>query len=680
MIRVIACIFEQHNLWLVLVAAAICICACAGVFFILGGLDHGSRGRRRWLFVAGLSAGGGTWATHFVAMLGYQPGMPVGYDLGWTLLSAAIGVIGAWTAFEIFDRFVSGIGRTVAGLVLGASIVGLHYVGMAGVQAAAQKLWAWDLVIPSLCFSAAFSIVALTIFALSAQWWRQLAAAGLLLGAIVSLHFTGMGALTLAPDPTLAMPAQALDENMLAVTVAVGAAAALLIGVVLAFADRRIAATELAAAKQAAEMALHDALTGLPNRRCLLERMRAMLEAPGARLAVAAVDLDRFKPVNDLYGHAVGDELLVQVARLLAEEAGSDSIVARLGGDEFVLVTAYESEDQLIRKLSNLCAKFAQPIKLARNQVTVGATMGIAIAPADGSEADLLLRRADVALYRAKAEGRGRFAFFEAGMDARVHERAALEQELRAAVANDEIVPYFQALVHLETGEVAGYEILVRWPHAVRGLVMPSEFIPIAVETGLIGELTFNVLRRACRETLNWPGAPRISLNIAPVQLQDPQLPQKLLQVLAECGFPPARLEIEVTEDALVGDYEAARLVLVSLKNVGVRISLDDFGTGYSSLRHLRDLPFDVLKIDRSFISSMGDSAEALSIVKTIVQLAKSLGLGVTAEGIETEAQASELQTLGCERGQGFLLGRPAAGPLSSEDAAAAQGATIQAA
>jgi diguanylate cyclase (GGDEF)-like protein len=538
---------------------------------------------------------------------------------------------------------------------------------MIGVQAAAQKVWAIGLVIPSVCFSAAFSIAALNVFALASKPWRAFAAPALLLGAIVSLHFIGMGALTLMPDPRLAMPDAALDENMLAVTVAIGAAAALLIGVVLAFADRRIAATELAAAKQAAEMALHDALTGLPNRRCLIERLTALLEAPNAKLAIVAIDLDRFKPVNDLYGHTVGDELLVHVARLLTDEAANAGLVARLGGDEFVLALPYETEDGLIRQLSGLGTKFARPLQLGPNQVTVGATLGVAVAPADGQAPDVLLRRADVALYRAKAEGRGRFAFFETGMDARVHERAALEQALRSAIASNEILPHFQALVHLETGEVAGYEVLVRWPHAERGLIMPSDFIPIAIEVGLIGELTFNVLRRACRETLDWPGAPRISLNIAPIQLQDAALPQKLLQILAECGFPPARLEIEVTEDALVGDYEAARLVLVSLKNVGVRISLDDFGTGYSSLRHLRDLPFDVLKIDRSFINGMSDSAEALSIVKTIVQLAKSLGLGVTAEGIETEAQASELQSLGCERGQGFLLGRPAPGPRPVE-------------
>jgi len=303
--------------------------------------------------------------------------------------------------------------------------------------------------------------------------------------------------------------------------------------------------------------------------------------------------------------------------------------------------------------------------------------LGVALAPVDGEEANLLLRRADAALYRAKEEGRGRFAFFEAGMDARALERAALEQELRLAVRNDEIAPFFQPLVQLESGDVTGYEILARWSHAKRGLVAPDQFIKIAEETGLIGELTFNVLRRACIEALDWPQTPRLSLNIAPSQLRDAALPQKLLKVLTECGFPPARLEIEITEDALVADFDGARRLLSSLKNLGMRIALDDFGTGYSSLRHLRELPFDVLKIDRSFISDMTGSAEALSIVKTIVQLAKSLGLGVTAEGIETSEQALELAAIGCDRGQGFLLGRPGRGPLQPQLPATARVAKI---
>jgi diguanylate cyclase (GGDEF)-like protein len=420
----------------------------------------------------------------------------------------------------------------------------------------------------------------------------------------------------------------------------------------------------VAAEEHAKEMAMHDALTGLPNRRHLGVALEAFVAKANSAepLAVVAVDLDRFKPVNDLYGHAVGDQLLVKIAELLRREAGDDGFAARLGGDEFILVLPDQTEEQLLSKLTALIAAFDAPFKLLGHEVSVGATLGVVMAPTDGLDAETLMRRADVALYRGKDDGRGRFAFFEAGMDERVHDRAALENDLRIAIRSDVVEPHFQALVQLSSGEILGYEILARWRHTERGLIPPDQFIPIAEETGLIGELTMSLLRRACREALPWAGAPRISLNISPVQLKDAALPQKLLKVLAECGFPPQRLEIEITEDALVTDFDEARAILISLKNQGVHIALDDFGTGYSSLRHLRELPFDVLKIDRSFVQSMSESEDACTMIRTIVSLAKNLGLGVTAEGIETIEDAAVLQALGCELGQGYLYGRPAAG------------------
>jgi diguanylate cyclase (GGDEF)-like protein/PAS domain S-box-containing protein len=421
---------------------------------------------------------------------------------------------------------------------------------------------------------------------------------------------------------------------------------------------------EFAAAKQAATMAMHDTLTGLPNRRYLEETLRArqINARSGARLAIVSIDLDRFKTINDLHGHVVGDELLKGVSRLLSEQIGTQGFVARVGGDEFILLLGFESHVSLMRRISALIAKFDEPISLGEHEVTIGATLGVAVMPADGVDPADLLRRSDMALYRAKEEGRAQFAFFEPEIESIAQERVVVERDLRIAVKNDEIVPYFQPLVHLGTGKVLGYEILARWPHAERGMIQPRQFIKIADETGLIGSLTLNLLRRACQEAKHWPGAPRIGINIAPLQLRDVALPQKLLKVMSECGFPPARLEIEITEDALVPDMKAANAILVSLKNLGVRVALDDFGIGYSSLKYLLDLPFDLLKIDQSFVQSMGESKDALTIVKTIVQLGKNLGLEVTAEGIETESQVLTLRALGCERGQGFYLGRPSPG------------------
>lgn len=429
-------------------------------------------------------------------------------------------------------------------------------------------------------------------------------------------------------------------------------------------AERERFALELAIAKQAAALAMIDTLTGLRNRRYLQSQLQGLLlnASPHERLAIVALDLDRFTTINELYGHAVGDELLRKVGALLSDEAGAAGLIARVGGDEFILVLTYESDASLIEQLSALLMKFDAPIGLAQHEALLAVRLGVATTPAHGIDPELLMRRADLALYRAKEQGRVRFAFFEPGMESLVQERALLERDLRVAVKNDHIIPYYQPLVHLGTGEVSCYEVLARWPHAKQGLIHPGQFIKLAEDTGLIGELTMNLLRRACREVLHWPNAPRIALNIAPVQLRDPALPQSLLKVLSECGFSPARLEIEITEDALIADIDLAQVILASLKEVGVRIALDDFGIGYSRLQHLRELSIDVLKIDQSFVQSMEKSEDALTLVKAIVQLGKTLGLAVTAEGIETAGQAIALHALGCERGQGFYLGRPLPG------------------
>jgi diguanylate cyclase (GGDEF)-like protein len=424
--------------------------------------------------------------------------------------------------------------------------------------------------------------------------------------------------------------------------------------------ERRVALEE-----KARSAAMHDALTGLPNRRKLNVALAEALTvaATGGAVTVIVADLDRFKPVNDLYGHAAGDALLVEVANALREEVGDDGMVARLGGDEFVIVLNDIAEiDALMERLARLSAIFDAPFAIGPNLVSVGATLGAAVAANEATTPEEILRRADVALYRAKQEGRGRFSFFEEAMDARVQERLELERQLREAVASDAITPFYQPLVDLKTSVTYGYEVLSRLRRPDGRDIAPESFIHMAEEIGVIGDLTFNILRRACREARDWPGAPLLSVNISPVQLRDPMLPQKLMQVLTETGFPPGRLQAEITESALVADFDEARAILVSLRNLGVRIALDDFGTGYSSLRHLRELPFDSLKIDRSFVQDLIDNAESQTLVQTIVDLARNLGLKLTAEGIETPTCAQALELIGCETGQGFWFGRPASG------------------
>ena len=425
-------------------------------------------------------------------------------------------------------------------------------------------------------------------------------------------------------------------------------------------------ALELLKARQAARFSLYDPLTGLPNRRYLQQelgrRVASLANRPDERLAVVAVDLDRFKAINDLYGHAAGDELLRKVARRLSEDASLHGFAARLGGDEFVVIMPFESAADLTRKLSMLAARFERPITLVERQLIACLAIGIATAPADGLDPDVLIRRADIALHCAKEQSGQKLAIFQPEMEFHAKERALLEQDLRIAIKKHAIIPYFQPIMDLRTGRVTCYEVLARWPHAERGLVPPNQFIQIAIDAGLIGELTWDLLRRACIETKDWPDSPRIALNVAAAQLRDEILTQRVLDVLSQCRFPANRLEIEITEDAVVADITIARKTLASLKQAGVRVVLDDFGTGYSSLQHLSELPFDALKIDRSFVRSMNDRKSALVVVKTILQLARNMGLGLIAEGIETEEQLAALVALGCEHGQGFYLGLPLPG------------------
>jgi diguanylate cyclase len=660
MSNLVYCLTHEHSIVFVLIAAAICVAGAAGAFMIMSMVDRFAvRARQRWVMLAGLAVGVGAWATHFVAMLGYAPGVPLGFDPLTTALSALAAMLGAWLALAMFDHDHSEWGRVRAGLVLGAAIALMHYLGMAGIEAAAQRLWHANSVAASVAFSAAFSLMSFEAFHWTAKRARVAGASFMLSLAILALHFFGMSAVHFVADPTLTAPHSLIDRNVIAIIVAMAVAAILLVGVVLALSEQRVAAMAIANAEAAALAALCDPLTGLANRLCLGARLPALL-AQTARMAVVVIDLDRFKPINDLYGHAAGDELLIRIGELISREAGASGLAARMGGDEFVLAKPYGRREELLQWLADFAEELERPIRLGAQEVSVGATMGVAFSPEHGDEGDLLIRRADIALYRTKQRGRGGFAVYEAGMDKAAQARAALERDLRQAVRDDLIEPHFQPLVSLKTEKILGYEVLARWTHPSRGAVEPSEFIKVAEEIGLIGELTINVLRRACLEAGRVSPPVALSLNISPAQLRDPALPQKLLAVVTQCGYPPALLEVEITEEALVAEFDAARAILTSLKNVGVSVALDDFGTGYSSLRRLRELPFDVIKIDRSFVRDMKENAEASAIVRTIIELAKHLGLHVTAEGVETSEQAAALGDLGCEMAQGFFFGRPA--------------------
>jgi diguanylate cyclase (GGDEF)-like protein len=408
-----------------------------------------------------------------------------------------------------------------------------------------------------------------------------------------------------------------------------------------------------------AHMAHYDALTDLPNRvlmRGHLERRVGEL-SQGKPFAILYIDVDEFKGVNDSLGHEVGDELLRQVANRLRACVSGNDLVARLGGDEFAIVKAGTSDQAELSALAEQILKsLRMPVDCKGQEITTDASIGIAIAPDHGDNLDDLLKRADLAMYAAKTEGRGTFRIFVPEYDAKARQRRQLELDLRQALARGEFEVHYQPLVDLSANVVTGCEALLRWRHPERGMVSPADFIPVAEDTGLIGEIGEWVLKQACTEAASWPGDIHIAVNVSPVQFRSKTLALKVAAALAESGLAPGRLELEITETVLIRDDEEALTILQQLRDLGVRIALDDFGTGYSSLSYLHRFPFDKIKIDRSFISDIGEPEDSSPIVQAVVHMAAARHMATTAEGVETEAQREVLRQLGCSQMQGWLF------------------------
>lgn len=417
------------------------------------------------------------------------------------------------------------------------------------------------------------------------------------------------------------------------------------------------------AERQAHRLAYNDPLTGLPNRRALAERLDRIIESREAHsgAALLMVDLDRFKSVNDVHGHLVGDDVLRKVAGRLRNLVEPTAEAYRLGGDEFALVIMLDraagvSPTRVARKVVD---GLAGPLTTTDIVHHIGASVGIAYVPLHADDREALMRKADIALYEAKNNGRGTHRLFSPEMEDAIRRRSTIESRLRKDMSSGAIRPYLQPIVDLQSREVVGYEMLARWSREGAFVVGPDQFIPIAEECGLINELMLALLEQGCREGKVVTDGRPIAVNISPVQLKDPQLGERILNVLESVDYPASQLGIEVTENALVSDSSCALRTIEILKGHGVQVALDDFGTGYSSLRHLHLLPFDKIKIDRSFVMSMGSDDEALKIVRAIISLAGSMGLCAVAEGVESEDVALRLESLGCAQGQGYHFSRP---------------------
>jgi diguanylate cyclase (GGDEF)-like protein len=441
-----------------------------------------------------------------------------------------------------------------------------------------------------------------------------------------------------------------------------GSMVGLMLLVLLIVYVRRLARDLALSQEQAQSLVGRDPLSRLPNRLVFTERLDEEIDRLGqveGGLAVLLLDLDRFKDVNDTYGHPAGDELIMQVARRLSDLLRGADTLARFGGDEFAIIqTGIRSPGDSEALARRILDSIGGPFEIAGAQVSIGVSIGIALAPENGTDHEALIRLADTALYQAKSDGRNRFSFFERTMDEAIRMRKIVEDDLRHAIQRDELTLHYQPLYSADGETIVAVEALVRWPHAKHGMISPARFISIAEERGLVIPLGEWVLRRACQDGKRWPGL-RIAVNVSPLQFRHRDFVDGVVRTLRETGFEASRLELELTEGVVVEDADAAEAAMMELRALGVNLALDDFGTGYSSLIYLRRFAFDKIKIDRSFLESMEATGESAILVHSIVHLGRALGLTVTAEGVETREQHRFLQALGCHQLQGFLFSKP---------------------
>lgn len=764
--RVLTCLTEDHNLYLVALAALVCVAGSAITMDLYDKLRN-SRGLSRtiWVVMGGMAGGATVWCTHFVAMLAWQPSLIMTYDPVYTGVSLLAAIAGTSAALRLG---VAGkrLAPAAGGILLGLAISLMHYVGMAGLQTHAVLHVDVGYITASVVLAAVIGMAAFFISARTQIWGRKVWASVALVLAIVSLHFTGMASLTVVPIGGVP-DSNGVDDSLMAIGVA--AVGMVLLGSVLAanilqdqaqkreyrrlqslidgnidgmavesggrilmvnsaFAamagadietlrgssvdlwvedaavmtgktvvQSRICDTSgngipvevtvrheqdetggtirlfavrdlrhrLEQERRIAFLARNDSLTGLPNRSSFLEKLARMCklhtQEPG--FALFAIDLDRFKDINDIYGHGVGDQLLVHVSGHLKEVLLEGEFVARLGGDEFVAIMPLSGNGDIRQEAALMATRLhdaiVRPMQGEHTQLGCGASIGVALWPSDAEEANALINNADLAMYRAKAALADEFCFYDHSMDEAVRERRRMTQGIREALENDEFQLHYQPQILLGTNEVTGYEALIRWPQADGSFISPVNFIPLAEDTGLILPLGEWVLRRACEEAMQWASPLRLAVNLSPVQLGQTDLPNMVAQILLETGLPASRLELEITETAMITDMARSTHILRQLKALGVSIAMDDFGTGYSSLSTLRAFPFDKIKMDRAFMGELENSAQSRAIIRAVLTLGESLNIPVLAEGVETSDQLNFLKAQGCDEVQGYLLGRP---------------------
>ena len=665
-----------------LVLISLCVAILASYTALdLSGRIATARGRTVYLWIGGgaLAMGFGVWSMHFIGMLALQLPLELGYDLGLTLWSLLVAILSSGFALWLVSQpRLPALQLLFGALIMGAGISAMHYSGMAALRMQPgidydPTLFGLSLVIAVGASAAALSIA----FRLRRQtpYVRLMrGGAAVIMGlAIVGMHYTGMAAANFPIGSFCGAAIDGLSGNGLDNLVLVSSLAVLVIALLTSIFDARLDARTAALAdsltlanEELTQLALHDTLTGLPNRILLADRIgQAMnkVAEQGGCFSLMFIDLDGFKPVNDAFGHHLGDRLLREVALRLREQLRSQDTLARIGGDEFVLLVRLLEPDDAPQVAARQVSLLSRAFRVDEHELLISASVGIALYPGNGLTAEELLMNADAAMYHAKGTGENGYSFFDASMNTNARKQLQLLQDLRQALELQQFRLHYQPKFDASNSQPVGAEALLRWEHPQQGLLLPEHFIDLAEKTGLIIPIGDWVLNEACRQMRAWFDQGyshwRIAVNLSALQFCYSGLVDSVVAALERHQLPANSLTLEITETTAMSDADASMVVLQRLSQMGVDLSIDDFGTGYSSLMYLKRLPANELKIDRGFVRDLEHDSDDAAIVSAIVALGQALGLRIVAEGVETDTQQSFLTTLGCDALQGFLLGEP---------------------
>ncbi|POA27912.1 MULTISPECIES: bifunctional diguanylate cyclase/phosphodiesterase [unclassified Pseudomonas] len=665
---------------LVLISLCVAILASYTALDLTGRIAT-AKGRAVHFWTAGgaLAMGIGVWSMHFIGMLAFRLPIILGYDIGITALSLVIAILSCGFALWLVSQpRMPGWQLAFGALIMGAGISGMHYTGMAAMRMLPGIDYDPTLFGASLVIAVGASAAALWIaFRLrqNTPYVRLVrGGAAVIMGiAIVGMHYTGMAAARFAEGSYCGATVDGLSGKGLDNLVLVTTLAVLSIALLTSILDARLEArtAELAnsltlANRELTQLALHDPLTGLPNRVLLADRIdQAMhvVQEQGGCFALMFIDLDGFKPVNDAFGHHIGDQLLREVGVRLREDLRGQDTLARIGGDEFVLLVQLAEPDDALRLAARQVGLISRAFRVAEHDLQISASIGIAVYPGNGQTPQELLMNADAAMYHAKGAGKNGHSFFDASMNTNARKQLQMLQDLRNALEQQQFSLHYQPKFDASNGRPVGAEALLRWEHPTLGMLLPDKFIELAEKTGLIIPIGDWVLNEACRQMSLWHSQGythwRIAVNLSALQFCHTGLVQSVAKALATHRLPANSLTLEITETTAMSDADASMTVLQQLSEMGVDLSIDDFGTGYSSLMYLKRLPANELKIDRGFVRDLERDSDDAAIVSAIVALGQALGLRIVAEGVETDVQQDFLTQLGCDSLQGYLLGHP---------------------